>query len=346
MNLRNRNFLRLTAGTIIAAATLLFGGCNAKPHTIQNLALDTLVSITVYNKKDVEYIDDCFALINEYEQKLSRTIETSEISRLNNREITEISADTAELLAAGLSYSEKTNGIYDIGIAGLTTLWDFTADEPKVPHAFDIEEELRWVDYQAIHLDGTKVTFDNEETQIELGSIAKGFIADKVKELLVSKGVKHAMIDLGGNILLVGNKSEFLFFKEKFDIGITLPYSGGDPFGYVSTSDVSVVTSGTYERGFVENGTWYHHLLDANTGYPCNNSLVGVTIIGPESMHCDALSTTCFSLGLEKGLELINNTPGYYAVFITGDQQKPVLEKFEYHFSEGFEQDLNFNYIK
>jgi thiamine biosynthesis lipoprotein len=318
--------------------TGVLSGCTRNPspqqqayYEKQYFALSTVISIRVYSEKDAEYLEGCYGLIQEYEEKLSRTIETSEIARLNSRETTEVSEDTAELLKAGLHYSEVSDGAYDIAIATLTSLWDFLAEDPAVPDPDAIKNAVSWVDYTAVHLNGTTVTFDNDKTGIDLGSIAKGFIADKLKEYLVSNGVESALINLGGNILLLGSKPDGSDFK----IGIQTPFADRtEYFGYVAMSDLSMVTSGVYERFFEVDGKHYHHILNPNTGYPYENGLLSVTIIGPSSTDCDGLSTTCFSLGLEKGMELIDSLPDYYAVFVTED--------YEPHFSEGFQENLSY----
>ena len=280
--------------------------------------LDTIITITVYTEEEAYVLngDGCGNLLDHYENLLSRTIETSEVSLLNTRQITEVSDDTAELLEKGLYYSELSGGRYDIAIASVTSVWDFRADEPVVPDAADLEEGVKWVDYQAVHLDGNEVTFDNEKTGIDLGSIAKGYIGEKLREYLVSQGVKSAILNLGGNLIFIGSKPD----GSDFSMGIQQPfgYTGLEYFGIIRGSDISIVTSGVYERYFKgADGKYYHHILDPETGYSIRNNLYSVTIVGPCSTDCDALSTTLFSLGVEDGLELINSIDGYYAVFYT-----------------------------
>ncbi|MCI8514054.1 MAG: FAD:protein FMN transferase [Lachnospiraceae bacterium] len=327
-------------GTALLTA-LLLNGCNQSPsspsaprqeyYEKQEFALSTEISIRVYTEEDAEVLDGCFSLIREYEQKLSRTLKDSEIARLNRREISEISEETAELLAAGLHYSELSDGAYDVAIATLTSLWDFLAEKPAVPDEDKIREAAAWADYTAVHLDGTTVTFDNDITGVDLGSIAKGYIADRVKEYLTKNGVKNALISLGGNILLLGSKPDGSDFK----IGIQEPFGSRDSYiGVASLSDLSLVTSGIYERYFEEDGKGYHHILNPNTGYPYENNLLSVTIIGPDSMDCDGLSTACFSLGLEKGMALIDRIPEYYAIFVTDDGKQ--------HFSDGLMEHVSY----
>ena len=162
---------------------------------------------------------------------------------------------------------------------------------------------------------------------IELGAIAKGFIADKLKEYLAGSGVTSGTINLGGNVLCIGKKTDGTPFR----IGIQQPFADrNEIITAIKAEDISVVSSGIYERYFKKDGKIYHHILDPSTGYPYNNGLEAITIISKKSTDGDALSTTCFALGLEKGMEFAESLSGVYAVFITEDG--------EMHYSEGFQE--------
>ena len=240
-------------------------------------SLNTICTITFYDEKNIPLYQGCADILNKYESMLSRTLKTSEIARLNRREISVVSDETAELIEWGLHYCELSGGVYDIAIASASSLWDFTADVPKVPAAKDIEEAIKWVDYRAVHLDGNKVTFDNEYTGLDLGSIAKGYIAEKLRSYLVDNGVKSAIISLGGNMIFVGSKPD----GSNYGSGLQLPFgnSGTEYFAVVRGSNLSIVTSGVYERYFkAPDGTYYHHILDSSTGYSVKNNIYSVTI--------------------------------------------------------------------
>ena len=159
---------------------------------------------------------------------------------------------------------------------------------------------------------------------MDLGFIAKGFIADRLKESLLEKGVESALINLGGNILAVGSKPD----GSPFEIGVRKPFdTQNTALTTLSLSDRSLVSSGVYERYFEKDGKRYHHLLDPFTGYPVENGLLGVTILSSSSMEGDALSTTAFVLGPEEGMALIESLPDTEAVFITED--------YKLHYSSG-----------
>ena len=229
------------------------------------------------------------------------------------------------MIEKGLYYSELSGGAFDITIEPVSSLWDFTSGEKIVPDAETIAEKQACVGYEDVELKGNKLRFKKEGMGIELGAVAKGYIADKVKEYLVSEGVKSTVIDLGGNVLCVGEKPD----GKPFKIGIQKPFADrSETVSAVEIAGTSVVSSGIYERYFEKDGKLYHHILDPATGYPYENGLVSVTVLSEESADGDGLSTACFALGLEKGLELIEQTPDTEAMFITEDG--------EMHFSKGF----------
>ena len=163
--------------------------------------------------------------------------------------------------------------------------------------------------------------------KLDVGAVAKGYIADRLRDYLEEEGIDHAMIDLGGNIIAMGSKLD----GSDYNIGIQKPFDeNGTPITSVKLSDKSIVTSGVYQRYFEQDGKIYHHILDPATGYPCENNLYSVTIITDSSLTADALSTTCFLLGYEKGMNLINQLNNVDAVFITNDNQIHYSKNFQH----------------
>lgn len=304
---------------------LLLTGCqrNREPVSQTGFYFNTVISITLYDASDPTILEDAFALCQTYETMLSRTVEGSDVYRINHSEgkPVAVSEETAGLIREALSFSRLTDGRIDLTVAPLMDLWNFTGDTdtPKQPpDASDIEALLPHVNYRFVTLEGNVVTLSDPETQIDLGFIAKGYIADQLKSFLLERGVQSALIDLGGNVLTVGAKPD----GQPFIIGVQEPFA---PRGTVLTrlpvTDTSLVSSGTYERYFEADGVLYHHILDPATGYPANTGLQGVTILSSSSMQGDGLSTTCLLLGLEKGMELIESTPGVEAIFIDDNHQ-------------------------
>ena len=170
-------------------------------------------------------------------------------------------------------------------------------------------------------IEGNQVSITDPNTHLDLGGIAKGYIADRVGESLSENGVTSAIISLGGNVVCIGDKIEGGTHKP-FRVGIEKPYSDqAEIVGVVETSDETVVTSGIYERYFESDGVMYHHILDASTGYPAQSDILGVTLKAKRGMSvdCDALATYILILGEEKGMELVQETDDLEAFFILKD---------------------------
>lgn len=320
------------AGLAVLAACFLLDRRTIpeEPISRSDFLLNTFVTVTIYDSDDEDLLTQCMALCREYENRFSKTIAGSEIYEMNHRSPDEttftLSDDAAALIREGLAYSRLSDGAYDLTIEPLSSLWDFTSGKAALPPKQAIDEAVSRVGYENLSLDGNTLTFLSPDTTLDLGSIAKGFIADRLKEYLKSEGVESAIINLGGNVLCIGTQPDGTPFR----IGIQKPFAGySDVVGYVDIDDLSVVSSGVYERHFILDGKNYHHLLDPKTGYPYDNGLISVVIICPKSVDGDALSTTCFSLGLEKGTELLDSIEDACGIFITDD--------YELHYSAGAE---------
>ena len=291
-----------------AICLILLCGCGSRePDTASAFALDTLVSVSVYDGTDAsEYIDK----ICGYEKLFSKTVEASDISRINEAggERVKVSPDTIELLKRCAYYYEISDGRIDPTIGGVSTLWDFHG-EGKVPDPEDIKEALGHVGYDKLEIDDESVKLTDPETRLDPGFIAKGYIASKLMEY----GEGPMLLNLGGNVSVRDEKPG----GDGFKIGIEKPFSDGEPLVTMEISGrLHVVTSGSYERYFEEDGMLYHHILDAKTGYPVENELRSVTIVTDDGIAADALSTTCFVLGMEEGMKMIEDTPGTEALFI------------------------------
>lgn len=319
---------------ILGTASLLLGltGCsgssaNTDPISYTGTALDTVISIKIYDSQDNDLLTKCQKICDDYEARLSRTREGSEIWQINHAEgaYTEVSDDTLKLIQEGLHYSELSDGAFDITIGTVTELWDFKSDDPQVPDASVLAEAVTHVDYHNVEIDGNLVRLSDPESKIDLGAIAKGFIADKLKEYLKSEGVEHALIDLGGNVLAIGDKPD----GSSFLIGIQKPFDDrGELIASIELNNQAAVTSGTYQRCFEKDGDFYHHILQPSDGMPCNNGLNSVTILTDSSLTADALSTTTFLLGPDKGMDLINSLDGVEAVFIDTDNNLTYSDNF------------------
>jgi len=314
---------RLYRLILLCMVMVLLCGCSLttkEPLSKTGFHFDTVIKITLYDSKDEKILNTCFDYCKEFENLVSRTVKSSDISMVNhaNGQPVEVSDTTIELLKKGIKFGELTDGAFDITIAPLSELWDFKNNPGNIPSESEIIEALSHVNYKNIVIEGNTVTLTDPEAAIDLGGIAKGYMADQLKEYLLNEGVTSAIINLGGNVLTIGAKPN----GTSFNIGIQKPFDEqNETITSVQVKDSSVVTSGSYERYFEVNNTIYHHILNTDTGYPCDNELLSVTILSEESVDGDALSTTCFALGLEKGRKLIESLEDMDAIFVTDDYE-------------------------
>lgn len=300
-----------------------------------------------------QLITDAFLECDRYEKLLSKTLAASEITKINSAagQAVSVSEETKEVIEKGIGYGQLSGGLFDITIGKASDLWDFHEAEEMADFAADgaedgadsetdsllpdeeqLKEAVKHVDYKKISVNGEKVQLADPEMEIDLGGIAKGYIADRVTEYLEERGVISAVVDLGGNIVAIGGKTKEILpesgndgknEESDFSIGIKDPQSeDGQLLAVFSASDKTVVTSGTYERYMMVDGVKYHHILDPKTGWPIDNDVLSVTIIAEKgcAVDADGLSTTCLALGVEEGLQLIESLtePAVEAVFVDG----------------------------
>lgn len=302
-------------------------GCQkTTPLSSKEFCLDTIVQITLYDSSSKNILNNCFDLCKKYELVFSTNNKKSELYKLNHSvhklENQVISKELYQVIKQGLYYSELSNGAFDITIGSISSLWDFKNN--IIPQDHLIKEHLQDVSYKNIVLEKNEIRFLNEKTMIDLGAIAKGYIADQIKDYLLKKNVTSALINLGGNILCVGQKQQ-----QPFLIGVTNPQETSDSILSLNINDLSVVTSGTYQRYIETDSKKYHHILNPLTGYSYENGLSAVTIISKSSIQGDALSTVCFSLGKEKGIELLNSLKDVSGCFIDENNQITYSKHFK-----------------
>ena len=302
--------------------SLSLTGCSAssaQPFSKTGFYFDTVISLTCYGNDAQAVLNEAFELCGHYENLLSYTKEGSDIWNINhaNGQPVTVDSETASLLQTALYWSEKTDGLIDPTITPISQLWNFSGDPAgPVPKQSQINALLPHVDYHNIRIDGNTVTLADPDAQLDLGFLAKGAIADRLKAFFLQKNITSALINLGGNVLAVGQKPDGTAFRT----GIKKPFSETNELvDIVALKDQSLVSSGNYERCFRENGVLYHHILDPRTGYPADTGLSSVTILSDSSTDGDALSTSCFLLGYEKGRELIDSLPDVEALFLLSD---------------------------
>lgn len=292
----------------ILAALLLLSSCSSYSYTDTRFMMGTQCMITVYDRKDEAVLDGAFDIISDADQRLSRTIASSEISRINQSagiSPVQVSRETYELLKRAMELADATGYAFNPLIGGLTDLWAIGTDYARVPSEEEISALLPYTTAEHIVFDDAEcsVFLTSESTSIDLGGIGKGYASDLVADYLHENGVERAIVNLGGNIYCIGSKSS----KESWVVGLQNPDSDyyGGYYATVDVDDAAVITSGGYQRFTVEDGETYQHILDPSTGYPSDSDLLSASIISPDATAADALSTAVFVLGREEGTELV-----------------------------------------
>ena len=324
--MRNQRKIIIAVSIVITLMLVLILGCSKK-ETIEPVkktayALDTICNITIYDKSSEAVFDKCFAALKVVESKMSVNIKNSEVSRINSNagyKFVKVSDDTYNVIKTGVSFGYLTNGKFDITVGPLVKLWGINTPKARVPAPIEIKLALPLINYKnVLFKDKEKsIMLKNKGMSLDLGGIAKGFSGDVVEKVLKENGIKHAIIDLGGNILTVGSKPDGSFWR----VGVQNPLSPrGDYLGIVSVKEKSVVTSGIYERFFIKNGKRYHHIMNTKTGYPVDNELASVSIVTDVSMNADALAKA-FCMGVKAGLSFIEKQKDAEAIFVTKDSK-------------------------
>lgn len=353
--MRRSRLIRLSAIAALFAALIISqsacGSTQAEPVTDDGYFLDTICSVSIYRMTDADgnvkeaakmedeakaAIEESFELCKDLENKLSRTRKDSDISKLNSAkgEWVEVSDETADLLNRGLEHSMHSDGDFDITVGGVTKLWDFHAsdDEAKLPDEKALAEAVKHVGYSGLEIDGNKVRLKDPEAEVDLGGIAKGYIGDMMTDLLEEKGVVSATINLGGNVICIGSKTD----DADFVIGVEAPFSDRtEIIGKIPVRDKTLVTSGIYERKIEVDGKLYHHILDTKTGMPADSELSAVTLVADKGLSADldAASTICLIKGYDGALEYLEEymPDGVEGVFVfrNGDIKTTANSHFE-----------------
>jgi len=292
-------------------------------QTKSEFLLGTVCTVKLYDRVKPEALTRVFERVREIENRMSANLPYSEVSRINAAAgalpVT-VSPDTLYVIDKALQYCALTGGAFDITVGPLVKLWGIGTDNARVPGKNEIEAMLPLVDYRKVFLtkNPNTVFLAEKGMALDLGAIAKGYAADEAVRILRDHGVSRAIIDFGGNIVVLGSKEK----GKPWRVGVQNPSKErGRYAAVVAAADMSLVSSGTYERFLLDGGRRYHHILDTRTGYPVDNGLSDVTIVCPSSIDADGLSTSVFSLGPERGFELVNKLPGIEAVFIDTDNR-------------------------
>jgi len=287
------------AACLITALLLLCAACAqaAAPARLQFLAMDTFMSLTAYGPEAEAALTAIRAEAEALEGLISVTRPESELARLNAGQRIALSPATRALLGRSLEMCARTSGLLDITLYPVLSAWGFTQSVQAVPDAETLRTLLPLVDYRAIRLEGDALALKGG-MMLDLGSTAKGFMGDRGADILAQHGVQSAILDLGGDVRAVGTKPD----GSPWTVAIADPQREGGLLGQITLADGAIVTSGSSERFFEQNGVTYWHILDPRTGAPARSGLLSVSVVGSSGMLCDGLSTALFVMGREGAL--------------------------------------------
>lgn len=334
---RSRKFTPvLVVLLLIAAALLLVRSMRNPPGRYivrSELIMSTMVGVTLSDDVDEQAARDVFDVFRDVDARMSEWKDTSPLSEVNRaagERPVAVPEDLRALIRRGMEIGELTDGAFDITWAALWGLWDFNAEQPRVPGEDEIARRVALIDGGRIEIDekaGT-VFLPEKGMVVGLGGIAKGYALDLAAEALRKRGVGSFLISAGGQMMVGGQKDD-----RPWRVGIRDPRKGPDDyFAYVELTDTSISTSGDYERYFILDGVRYHHILDPRTGRPARG-LRSATVVSPDPTLADALSTALMILGRDRGLELVEKLEGVEAVLV--DEEAVV------HHTEGLERSLH-----
>lgn len=335
----------LSVAAVLGAAvllTVLFQWRQAQiAYTKDLFAMDTYFSLRAYGPRAETGLESCVRRVEELEGLLSVT-EGSDIRRINESSFGEavpVREDTFLLLEEAVALGEETGGALDITLYPILKAWGFTAEEYRIPGEEELAALLEKVDYRELVLDeAASAVSVREGMELDLGAVAKGYTGDCLTELLREQGVTSAMLDLGGNIQVLGAKPD----GSPWRVAVKNPFDSSQIIGVLEVTDKAVVTSGSYERYFVgEDGRRYWHILDPESGRPAESGLVSMTVVGESGVRCDGLSTALFVMGQERAVEFWRQqveSESFEMILVTEDGKVYFTEGLESCFesSEGW----------
>lgn len=287
-----------------------------KTYSRFEFALDTAIQMDIYSGGNERILDEAIDILKNFENQMSYYSEDGELNKINsapaNQEI--VLSDTMfEVLKIAQDVYQLSNSRFDISIGAVSKLWRDHINSKTLPDDAEISELMEYKGFDNIILMNNRLIKSNDKLELDLGGVGKGFSADLVKRHLEKSGVTKAILNFGGNLVLMGSTPE-----DPYKIGIQDPFGDrNNYFAVLTVGDCAVVTSGSYERNFEVDGKLYHHIIDSQTGYPVDNSLTSVTVITDSSAYADALSTAFFTMGLSEGMKLANSLENVSAYFVS-----------------------------
>jgi thiamine biosynthesis lipoprotein len=293
-----------------------------KVETIMGTLVEVKAVVGNRSTGDVDSaVATAFDAVRRVDSLMSTYKEDSEVSEINRRADTEpvrISPETYEVIDKALQLSRASNGAFDVTVMPLLEIWGFAKGREKaVPSQAEIDERLACVSYGSIDLDPAKreIMLKRQGAKIDLGGIAKGYAVDSAVKSLVANGIDAALVNAGGDLYCLGGKAR----GKGWRIAVKDPVNEDGLLGHVELTDKAIATSGDYQNYFMVDGVRYSHILDPRTGRPCVRSPRSVTVVAETCAGADGLATAVFVLGLDLGIQLLEELPGTEGLIVSGD---------------------------
>jgi thiamine biosynthesis lipoprotein len=360
MVIKNRSFTKVSINifylALIVLSSLSFSSCIKNQQSQMEFALGTVCEVSLYEGGNKQIYSGIFRRLREIDRTMTAFPPIDDtgplfsgVAAINDRagiEPVEIGADLIEVLETALYYAELSNGAFDPTIGPLVRLWGIGTEAQRVPSNEEISTALELVNWRdlSVNREAGTAFLRHRGMSLDLGAIAKGYAGDEATRIAREGKVQRAIMNLGGNIVVLGwrekgRTAKGFFLKTKNEsipwrVGVQNPMDyRGAYIGILPVHDTSIVTSGVYERFFESEGNHYHHLLSTTTGYPVENGLLSVTIVTERSIIADALSTVVFTLGYQRGKTLIDEIPNTEAIFIFDDRSVRITRGLDRIFS-------------
>lgn len=352
MILKKQSRKRLASFVLVIMAAGILTACKSnknEAYEAEGIVMGTVISQKVYGANAQAAMDETTKKMKYLDELLTFNAPQGDIYKLNQnagKKNVELNTETLKVINKALQVSELSDGAFDITIGPVVKSWGIGTNEQRIPTNEELQKLLPLINYKDIYVDERSVGLKKAGQMVDLGGIAKGYAGDVAIETYKKNGIQSAFINIGGNVVTLGNKPD----GSPWVVGLRNPRpnqtNGGQQIvGYVTVTDKAVVTAGDDQRYFEKEGQRYHHIIDPRTGYPARSGLMSVTLITDSSFDADALDTAVFILGLEKGKELIKQYGGVEAVFITMDKKIYVTEGLKGNFK--FQDESNeYQYIE
>lgn len=330
----------LTAVSVVILAILLITISNGKksdrtPATSTTIAMGTVINQSVYAPSETQAdssISEINKIINNLDTKyLSWRIQGTDVYKVNENGSAKVDDITSNCIKTCIALSSKCNGLFDITVGNLSTLWNIGTEDARVPSDEEIQSALKFVDYTSVRVDNDRISV-SENQKLDLGAVGKGLACDEIRDYLKSTDVEGAAVSVGGSVLLYGTNPSSK--DGAFNVAIRNPFGSANDFiALIHTKSACISTSGDYEKVFIADGKTYHHILNPKTGYPAESNVTGVTVVSESGVLSDALSTACFILGYgDESLALLK-AYNAEAVFVTKDKKIYITDNLKSQFT-------------